>query len=169
MLNIEETKSVKKRSNFLFILILFKTIYKDIYKLLPGHQVIISNDHVEVSSYWDADSFDETNETFNKETFHDHMQNIVNSHLISEKPLGTFLSGGLDSSVITKMYADNNVSFNTYTAEFEGKDNQDLFHANNLAKKIKTKHSVISLNSNNFLNMEMGINEYSSYDLINTL
>ena len=129
-----------------------RTIYKDIYKLLPGHQIIISNNHVEISSYWDADSFDETNETFKKEIFHDHMKNIVNSHLISEKPLGTFLSGGLDSSVITKMYADNNISFNTYTAEFEGKDNQDLFHANNLARKIKTKHSVISLNSENFLN-----------------
>ena len=128
-----------------------RTIYKDIYKLLPGHQVIINKNRVEISSYWNADNFDETQEIFDKEVFHNYMTNIVNSHLISEKPLGTFLSGGLDSSVITKMYSDNNISFNTYTAEFEGKDNQDLYHANNLATKIKTNHSVISLNSDNFL------------------
>ena len=128
-----------------------RTIYKNIYKLLPGNQIIINKKQVEISEYWSADIFDQTNELFDKDIFYGHMKDIVNSHLISEKPLGTFLSGGLDSSVITKMYADNNKTFNTYTAEFEGKDNQDLHHANNLAEDIKTNHSVISLNSENFL------------------
>jgi asparagine synthase (glutamine-hydrolysing) len=130
-----------------------RTIYKNIYKLKPGNQIVINKKQVEISEYWNADMFDQTSELFNKDIFYEHMKDIVDSHLISEKPLGTFLSGGLDSSVITKMYADNNDKrFNTYTAEFEGKDNQDLYYANNLAKDIKTNHSVISLNSENFLN-----------------
>ena len=104
-----------------------KEQYTKIYNLLGIIQIIINKKQVEISEYWNADMFDQTSELFDKDIFYEHMKDIVDSHLISEKPLGTFLSGGLDSSVITKMYADNNDKrFNTYTAEFEGKDNHGL-------------------------------------------
>ena len=81
------------------------TIYSGIKKLLPGHTLVWENGRSRIRKYWDLAFIpDRTrNENYFVEKFLDLFQEAVNIRLISEVPLGAFLSGGIDSSAIVAM------------------------------------------------------------------
>jgi asparagine synthase (glutamine-hydrolysing) len=81
------------------------TIYSDIRKLLPGHTLTWQNGKIEIRKYWDlAFTPDRSrNESYFIDGFLDLFQESVKMRLISEVPLGAFLSGGIDSSAVVAM------------------------------------------------------------------
>ena len=81
------------------------TIYADIHKLMPGHTLTWHNGHIRIRKYWDLQFVsDKTkNESYFIERFLDLLQEAVRMRLISEVPLGAFLSGGIDSSAVVAM------------------------------------------------------------------
>ena len=76
----------------------------------------------------------------------------VEQRLVSDVPLGTFLSGGIDSSLITALAASKVKNLNTFSIGFENEPLFDETHfAEEVAKKYSTQHHVFSLNRNDLL------------------
>ena len=92
------------------------SIFKGIRKLEPGHFLILENGNLDITKYWDAPEtinpeiaslpFAEQ-ETFYKDHLFNLLNNAVSSRMIADVPLGAFLSGGIDSSVIVALMARN--------------------------------------------------------------
>lgn len=107
-------------------------IFKDIYELKPAHFGILNKNGLKIERYWKLESRphkDDLNETCKKVKY--LLEDSINRQLISDVPLCTFLSGGLDSSIITlyasNYYKDKNLGIlNTYSVDY--KDNDINFH-----------------------------------------
>ncbi len=102
-----------------------RTIYKNIYKLLPGHYLTVKNDVIDIKKYWDI-TFEENHKKNEKEyidEFLELFEESVRLHMVSDVPLGAFLSGGADSSLVVAMMSK--ISGNpaeTFTMGYEGQD-----------------------------------------------
>jgi asparagine synthase (glutamine-hydrolysing) len=82
-----------------------QTIYRDIHKLLPGHTLTWRKGSKKVSRYWDIHLIPDRgkSERYFVDGFMERLQEAVASHLMSEVPLGAFLSGGIDSSTVVAL------------------------------------------------------------------
>ena len=89
-----------------------KTLFDGIYQLLPGHSLKIANGHISIKKYWDV-SFD-INHDLDEKFVHDRIADIfedsVAVHCNSDVPIGAYVSGGIDSSLIYKM-AEKHTNF----------------------------------------------------------
>ena len=79
-----------------------ETAFKDIYQLKPGEYLLIEGDHLTVRSYWDIEpgTLSLSRDDDYVERFHELLRDSVRLRLRSDVPVGTCLSGGLDSSSI---------------------------------------------------------------------
>ncbi|MGE4095928.1 MAG: asparagine synthase (glutamine-hydrolyzing), partial [Candidatus Binatia bacterium] len=84
-----------------------KTIFQGIQKLLPGHSVTVSKAGIRERQYWDL-SFNPQDGRTEKDYAGELLEKLkesVSIHLVSEVPLGAFLSGGIDSSAVVGLMA----------------------------------------------------------------
>ena len=122
------------------------TIYKNINKLLPGHTLTWKNGSYVVKKYWDLHFVPDRNKS--EDDFVDEFMSIfkdsVEKHMISDVPIGAFLSGGVDSSaIVALMSGATNESVKTFCMGFGGNaggylDERD--YAKLVADKYHTKH-----------------------------
>ena len=105
------------------------TIFKSIRKLEPGHILSCSPQGVKIKKYWDL-SFEadhSKNEAQFSEEFMALFDDAVSSHLMSEVPLGAFLSGGIDSGLLVARMAQYvNKPVKTFTIGFTSKAGNHL-------------------------------------------
>lgn len=83
------------------------TVYKNIYEIKPAHFGIYNKSGLYIEKYWSLKSMPHTDnfeQTCDKLRF--LLEDAINRQLVSDVPLCTFISGGLDSSIITKFAAD---------------------------------------------------------------
>lgn len=120
-----------------------KTIYEDIYKLEPGHYLLFKNESVSIQSYWDVNFLPEecrTEESLADELL-ETIDDAVRCRLLSDVPLGAFLSGGIDSSGVVKLMSrvlDEPVT--TCTIGFDQKKHNEAEQARWFSDIIKTRH-----------------------------
>jgi asparagine synthase (glutamine-hydrolysing) len=122
------------------------TIYEGIYELPPAHICVWSNGEAVLKRYWEIrpePDGDKPLDYFTEGLRH-HLKEAVRIHLVSEVPLGAFLSGGIDSSaVVALMAATSEKRVKTFTVGF--KTNQPGFDerpfARKVAETIGTDHS----------------------------
>lgn len=120
-----------------------KSMFRGIYKLPPAHYVAVSEGKLEIKRYWDVSY---TNvEHKSEEYFVDRILDIVRSsvkmQLMSDVPLGAFLSGGMDSSAlvcIMKEFMSGPVK--TFSMGFDVESFNELPFARIIAKKFGTDH-----------------------------
>ena len=120
-----------------------RTIFQDIKKLLPASYLIYENGRVTISSYWSIDYQTKIKLTENeiKEHLDALLKKAVNKHLISDVPLGAFLSGGIDSSIIVALMdrvGGNRV--NTFSLGYTGGGKDELDYASAVADHYGTNH-----------------------------
>ena len=133
------------------------TIYQDVAKLPPGHNLTIKvGDEVpKVEQYWDvsyAQQVEMAEEDY-LEAMVDQFKSAVDSHMNADVPLGSFLSGGVDSSAVVAMMSQlsnekssgiatdtTNKPVTTCSIGFDVKDYNETDFARMVAKDYKTDH-----------------------------
>jgi asparagine synthase (glutamine-hydrolysing) len=120
-----------------------KSIFKRICKVLPGHYVVVSQHGLRDTEYWDL-SFGETNDLSEEkwcELILESLQEAVRLRLMSEVPLGAFLSGGVDSSsVVAMMQEAVGAPVITSSIGFKERDFNELPYARTVASRFHTNH-----------------------------
>jgi len=124
------------------------TMFRDIYKIPAGHYVHWHDGRADLTPYWDlkfngrpAPRYEEAVEQ--QRTL---LDGAVKSHLISDVPLGVFLSGGLDSSTIVAMMRRHiSGPLRTFTIGYEDKTFSELDYAKIVAERFETEHHVLML------------------------
>jgi asparagine synthase (glutamine-hydrolysing) len=132
------------------------TIFTHVKKLLPGHYLKVSRKKLETHCYYSIPNKEENTPTLSydkaKYKLKELLEDSVQRRLISDVPLGAFLSGGIDSSVITALAAKHKPDLHTFSIGFKDEKFFDETHyANKVAKHFKTEHTVFSLTNNDLL------------------
>ncbi len=134
-----------------------KTIFKDIYKLEPGHWLLISKDKVGGGQYWDI-SFAKTTLNEKSQVSDDLftvLKESVERRMVSDVPLGAFLSGGVDSSAVVGIMANKNSKpVTTCSIGFDSKEHDEVQYAQQIADLFKTDHYEFTLKENLAKNIE---------------
>lgn len=120
-----------------------KTIFSAVYKLPPGHWMQIDKNGTTLHQYWDV-SFSQTH-TGSKNQIQGELfellQDSVRARMISDVPLGAFLSGGVDSSAVVGMMAESSKSpVTTCAIGFNNKKFDEVAYAAKVAKQFRTDH-----------------------------
>lgn len=139
-----------------------KTAFKDVFKLPPGHLMIVGENGIEIKKYWDIEELIVSNDN----TFSDKFNESVLKHTMADVPLGMFLSGGFDSNIILQsLYRHNKTStnFNAYNIGSENKNvtENNLFSERNIArlssKMFKTNLVEINIEGTQFISFSEAI------------
>jgi len=119
------------------------TIYRDVYKLPPGHWLRVSNGRVHVQQYWDVQEFD-TDHRPSSELLSDidaTLRTAVHDRLESEVPLGAFLSGGIDSGLVVSYMAEAlGDRLVTASVGFRERGHNELEAAGLVARHFNSQH-----------------------------
>lgn len=133
------------------------SMLKGVKKLKPGYYLEIKNEQAESRPYYDIpstfDSFNTSSYTSAKEKLHSLLEQSVERRMIADVPLGCFLSGGIDSSVITAIASSQANSLKTFSIGFEGNSFFDeTQYAELVAAKFKTDHTTFKLGNEEIKN-----------------
>ena len=139
------------------------TIFKDIYELKPAHFAVFNKDGLKIKRYWKLTTKPHTeNLVQTSEHLESLLKDAITRQLVSDMPLCTFLSGGLDSSIITKFAADyceqNGMPpLDTYSIDYVDNDknfvksdfqpNSDNYYINLMNKNLHTNHHNIVIDT----------------------
>ncbi len=138
-------------------------IFKNIYEIKPAHFGIFNESGLHIERYWKLESkvhTDNLEKTCDNVRF--LLEDSISRQLVSDVPLCTFLSGGLDSSIIT-LYASkyckkhNLPPLNTYSVDYVDNDknfvktdfqpNSDNYYINLMTEKLNTNHHTVVLDT----------------------
>ena len=132
-----------------------ETMYAGIRKLMPGHFLTIDeHGQLEISPYWDLDvKVDDGSrpEEYYVRTYREQLEACVSSHLMSDVPLGVFLSGGLDSSAIAALTTKiRKEPIETFSVGYGEEAYSELPYARTIAEHLKSKHHEVHLSREEF-------------------
>ena len=137
-------------------------IYNEIKKVKPGSYIIYKNKKIIEKYYWKSensflkDTF--TNLQSSKIKLNSLLKDSIKKRLMSDVPVGTFLSGGTDSSIVTAIAQEVNEStINTFSIGFKDKKYNESKHAKKIAQHIGTNHNEFILSEDDALNELEGI------------
>lgn len=119
------------------------TMFRGIYKLPPGHILIYRNGKIDVRPYWDVEYkvHEIQSEAFYVDRLLDILNEAVKIRLESEVPLGAFLSGGIDSSMVVALMARHmSRPVKTFSIGFEEQSYDELKYARIIAREFGTEH-----------------------------
>jgi len=119
------------------------TIFQNVHKLPPGHYLTFSAGRVAIQQYWDFKF--EPAASRKPEDYMEELRALLNEsvrlRLISDVPLGAFLSGGVDSSTVVALMAQHmNQPVKTFSIGFHEDSYNELKYARLTAKKLGTDH-----------------------------
>lgn len=121
-----------------------KTIFQNVKSLLPAHTLTCDrNGNIETKKYWDLDFTKKTNLSFDEACT--ETKNLLTEatalRMISDVPLGAFLSGGVDSSIVVGLMSRlSSKPVKTFSIGFEEADFSELNYAKIVANHFKTDH-----------------------------
>jgi asparagine synthase (glutamine-hydrolysing) len=140
------------------------TIFKGIKKLEPGKYLLLQDGNVEIKTYWEPpDSVDPVIASLHPEDqieqfrgpLYDGINDAVSSRMISDVPLGAFLSGGIDSSIIVALMArSSNRSVKTFSIGFKDDHLFDETHyAREVSERYGTEHHEFKIDYQDMLDV----------------
>lgn len=124
------------------------TIFTHVKKLMPGHFLKVSRRKLEVQGYYTIPTPTAAPLSYPdaKEKLKILLEEAVQRRLVADVPLGAFLSGGIDSSVVTALASKHKPDLHTFSIGFrDEKFFDETEYANLVAKHFKTSHTVFSL------------------------
>lgn len=138
-------------------------VFKDIQEVLPGHYMTFSSHGFTDNIYWDLTSYEHSDDyktTVEKTSY--LVRDAITRQMISDVPVCTFLSGGIDSSIVTAVackYMENHGEcLNTFSFDFKENDiyfrsnsfqpERDLPYINIMRKHYPTNHAYLECDEN---------------------
>jgi asparagine synthase (glutamine-hydrolysing) len=123
-----------------------RTIFQDIFQLPPAHALTFRDGTLRLREYWDTTYPDEPrrSETEYLEEFQALLEDAVRARLVSDVPLGAFLSGGVDSSLVVAMMAQvSEIPVRSETAGFREPEWDESRYADAVARRLETDHRTV--------------------------
>ncbi len=119
------------------------TLFQKIKRLLPGEFLIFEKGKIKLHKYWSPkfDPSEDSEEAFLKK-LDSILKSSIQKRLLSEVPLGVYLSGGIDSSTIVYYMSQLTNNINTISVGF-GNKHDEVKYARKIARKFKTNHKEI--------------------------
>lgn len=135
------------------------SIFAAVKKLPPGHFMIVERGRHTINSYYTIPYNPESSEK-NPISYEDAknqlqhlLEDAVQRRLVADVPVGAFLSGGVDSSIVCSLAAKYKPDLHTFSIGYrDEKFFDETDYANLVATKIKTKHTVFSLTNQDLYN-----------------
>ncbi len=126
------------------------TIYKNVFALPGGYALEIINGKVRVFPYWDIpyNQYGDADFETHKKNVRNLVWESVEMRMMSDVPLGAFLSGGIDSSAIVAIMSQiSKQPVQTFSVGYDvgGSDYDDTYYANLVSKKFNTDHKAITV------------------------
>jgi len=120
-----------------------KTIYRNVRKLRPGHYLVVEGSNLREVPYWDI-QFDQPNKQLSEdewcESFLHEYRHAVKSRLVSDVPLGAFLSGGVDSSSVVALMNEFQSPVTTCSIGFSEESYDEAGDAKEFARTLGANH-----------------------------
>ena len=140
-----------------------KTMYRDVYKLEPAHyiDVDVATGSLQKHCYWQlevhecADSIDVA-----AERIQGMIGSAVRAQLCSDVPVGFFLSGGIDSSVVVSEAAESGHTVHTYSIGFDDAKHDETAFAKLVAERFGTQHRMQTLRRTEIAPMLVKLKEW---------
>lgn len=139
-----------------------KTVFRDIMELPPASYMIYKKGKIEIKEYWrlEAQEFTDSQQQAQEHT-HFLVTDAIRRQLVSDVPVCTFLSGGLDSSIISRVasdyFRDRGQILSTYSVDYDDNDkyfkassfqpNKDSDYINLISDYIGSEHTNVMLNN----------------------
>jgi asparagine synthase (glutamine-hydrolysing) len=143
------------------------SIFTTVKKLPPGHYMTVKKNSLVIKDYYkipyDAGAAERNTLPYGdaKEKFKSLLEESVKKRLVADVPLGAFLSGGIDSSVICALAVRHKHDLQTFSIGYrDEKFFDETNYANLVAKKLQTKHTVFSLTNADLYNHVHEILDY---------
>ncbi len=124
-----------------------ETLFKDIFRLPPAHYLLYENNRISIERYYQlpVNINESVTEAEAIESIRSHLKTAINRQLLSDVPIGVYLSGGMDSSAIVAIMSQLNVSpINTFTLGFN-EETDEFPDAAMIARHFHTTHHTTSL------------------------
>jgi asparagine synthase (glutamine-hydrolysing) len=144
--NIDKTIDLTALSDYFSLLYAPapKTIFESIKKLPAAHYAVVSEEKIRIESYWDLPFYQD--ETLTEKRIISDLQEILDDatriRMMSEVPLGAFLSGGVDSSAIVALMAGASADpVRTNSISFSEASYNEAEYARQVAELYKTNHN----------------------------
>lgn len=137
------------------------TIYCDTYKLPAGHYMVFKNGQIEIKKYWDIyekyiDGKKKVILDYKecKEELKNNIYHAVKKRLVADVPVGSFLSGGIDSTLVTAIANDIvKEKIKTFTIGFEDKKRNEAQFAKESSQYLGTDHYEVYVTERDMLNL----------------
>jgi asparagine synthase (glutamine-hydrolysing) len=132
-----------------------QSFYNGILKLLPGRTMTITPDgKADIRQYWDLDAsktHESREEKYYVESYRELLEGAVNSHLMSDVPLGVFLSGGVDSSAVAALMTKlRREPVETFSVGYAEQRYSELPFARTVSDHIHSRHHEVLLSEEDF-------------------
>ena len=137
-----------------------ETMFAGVHKLMPGHTLEMSeNGELKIERYWDLTMNPDVEShprDYYVRTYRELLEAAVSSHMMSDVPLGMFLSGGLDSSAVAALATKSRGSeIKTFAVGYGAQDSDEesfgeLKYARQVAGHIGSDHHEVRLTRNDF-------------------
>ncbi|WP_281614454.1 asparagine synthase (glutamine-hydrolyzing) [Flammeovirga sp. SubArs3] len=138
------------------------SIYKGIKKLPQGHYIFIKNKNVEIKQYYSIEEKITTPLNISYDAAQKEllrlMDQSIQERMVSDVPLGAFLSGGIDSSAVVALASKYTDQLQTFSIGYKDEPLFDeTYYAEIVAKKYKTQHTAFKLTQDDFYNHLFGM------------
>ena len=132
-----------------------RSLFKDIKKLLPGHILTINErGDCSIKCYWDLNSYRNEKDKSDNDVMNEVdslLKKSIEYRLIADVPVGTYLSGGIDSSIVTAFAAKEiGENVETFCVGFDLPEWDERTFSKKTATRYRTKHHELIIRENDF-------------------
>ena len=134
-----------------------ETLFRGIFKLLPGHRLVFAGGTIRIDKYWDLPlngpdpELEALGDDALVERFRDLLQESVRLRLMADVPLGMFLSGGIDSSAVAALMSrEINRPIETFSVAFAEREFSELEYARQVARAVGATSREVVIDSAQF-------------------
>lgn len=132
------------------------TVIQSVFQMMPGEYGIFKDGRLEKYIYWRLEDSGEPIEDANADKVRHKVKHLLSEsvarRMVSDVPIGAFLSGGIDSSAVVGLMAQcSEQPVNTFSINFSEPEYDESYYSSLIARRFRTRHTPLLLGANDFL------------------